>query len=468
MPGTLFYLWQVRSFKVRLSLDFIETLTLDLKDQPPEEEHGGLLLGRILDNDTVEVTGFEFIRSKHHRGAAYDLGGGERYSFEQHVRNLSRRGSPNPVGYFRTHLRPGLFLDQSDFALMNESFSDLPSIALTIGMDGPSPSNAGIFFWEDGDIDRGRTELMFPFNADALRVQGPVVQETCAPAIRGNVRAWAPEPKSSLTSVLWGTAFAILVFAVFSQFHRGSGRAREIENISVHPAAPAPAPNGGTRQSPLRQELQVVSRTPPESPSARIPLADAEPRPAGAEGNQGETGEGVAAAEAGARTIPTQSQSTVAGRGPETRKSELRSGLLEQLNGAVSIRDTARGLVATVPDSAFTGSELRTDVSGRLARLVAEVLAHPGLRIDVEGNSDSGAGEALSSQRAEAVRRSLVAQGLPNGIVTARGLGDAHRFGPNTSVEGREANRRVEIVISGDPIGDVPLWEHPYTLTPNP
>jgi hypothetical protein len=51
--------------------------------------------------------------------------------------------------------------------------------------------------------------------------------------------------------------------------------------------------------------------------------------------------------------------------------------------------------------------------------------------------------------------------------VTAHGLGDTDLFGPNTSAAGRAANRRVEIVISGDPIGDMPFWDHPYTLAPS-
>ncbi len=151
---------------------------------------------------------------------------------------------------------------------------------------------------------------------------------------------------------------------------------------------------------------------------------------------------------------------------PDTRKSDLRMALLDQLNGVTAMLDTARGLVATVPDSDFTGPEPHAAVSGRLARIATIVMAHPGLSIDVEGNSDTGAGQGISSERAEAVRRALVARGVPESRVTAHGLGDTHLFGPNTSVAGRAANRRVEIVISGDPIGDLPLWDHPYTLAP--
>jgi len=176
--------------------------------------------------------------------------------------------------------------------------------------------------------------------------------------------------------------------------------------------------------------------------------------------------ERAAQAEANVHAALIQPQITVVRAQPDTRKSQLRMGLLEQLNGVLYMRDTAKGLVATVPDSAFAGSELHPVVSDRLARLAAVVEAHLGLRIDVEGNSDTSTGEEMSARRAEAVRRTLVAQGFPAGSVTARGLGDTRPFGPNSSAEGREANRRVEIVISGDPIGDLPFWNHPYTLTP--
>lgn len=171
-------------------------------------------------------------------------------------------------------------------------------------------------------------------------------------------------------------------------------------------------------------------------------------------------------AEASAWTVLIQPRVTVVAPAQDTRKSDLRMGLLDQLNGVVSVRDTARGLVATIPDSDFSGAELRPSLSGQIARIAALVEAHPGLNIVVEGNTDSSATEALASERAESVRRVFIAQGLPAGSVTARGLGDTHLFGPNSTAAGREANRRVEVIISGAPIGDLPFWDHPYALTP--
>jgi outer membrane protein OmpA-like peptidoglycan-associated protein len=237
-------------------------------------------------------------------------------------------------------------------------------------------------------------------------------------------------------------------------------RRREEETVATARTEVADA-----QQAQVRAEAQT-QRARSEADAAEI-RADAE-RAARerAEADAEAARERAAQADENAHAALIQPQITVVRQQPDTRKSQLRMGLLEQLNGVVYMRDTARGLVATLPDSAFAGSELHAPVSDRLARLAAVVEAHPGLRIDVEGNSDTSAGEAMSARRAEAVRRTLIDQGFPAGSVTAHGLGDARPFGPNSSAEGREANRRVEIVISGDPIGDLPFWNHPYTLTP--
>lgn len=153
---------------------------------------------------------------------------------------------------------------------------------------------------------------------------------------------------------------------------------------------------------------------------------------------------------------------------PDPQKSGLRMRLLEQLNGVLSTRDTPRGLVVTVADSDFHGSELREGSSGQIGRVATILAQYPGLRVDVEGYTDTSASDAVSWRRAEDVQHVLVGQGLPSGSVSARGLGDARPVVSNASVAGREQNRRVEIVISGGPIGDMPFWDRAYNLTPVP
>lgn len=148
------------------------------------------------------------------------------------------------------------------------------------------------------------------------------------------------------------------------------------------------------------------------------------------------------------------------------RKSALRVSLLEELNGAFTTRDTPRGLVVTIPDTAFRGDLLPNETSASLAHVSATVAAHPGLRIEVEGHTDSESAAGGAAKRAEDVRAALLAHGLPAGtVISARGMGASRPLASNSTPGGREENRRVEIVISGDPIGDLASWDHTYPLT---
>ena len=119
----------------------------------------------------------------------------------------------------------------------------------------------------------------------------------------------------------------------------------------------------------------------------------------------------------------------------------------------------------TIPDAEFNGPELRGVATGQVARVASILAAHPGLRVEVEGNTDSAATEALASRRAEAVRGVVLGGGLPANAVTARGLGNSRPLTSNASASGRVENRRVEIVISGDTIGTMPFWDRSYTLS---
>jgi outer membrane protein OmpA-like peptidoglycan-associated protein len=153
-------------------------------------------------------------------------------------------------------------------------------------------------------------------------------------------------------------------------------------------------------------------------------------------------------------------------RPPEAypQRSTTRMRLLEQLNAPLPTRDTPRGLVATIPGSDFDGTALRGQAAEQIGRVASVIAAHPGLRVEVEGHTESPDKDGLSRRRAEAVRDALVRRGLPATIVTARGLGNSRPLYANTTAGGREENQRVEIVISGDPIGSLPFWDRTYSL----
>lgn len=143
----------------------------------------------------------------------------------------------------------------------------------------------------------------------------------------------------------------------------------------------------------------------------------------------------------------------------EQEKQTLRAQLLQQLNSILATRDTARGLIANMGDVLFrSGSfELRPEARERLAKVSGIVLAHAGLHLEIEGHTDSiGTDEynqQLSERRANAVRDYLVQQGINADSVVARGLGKSAPVATNDTPEGRQQNRRVEMVLSGDVIG---------------
>jgi outer membrane protein OmpA-like peptidoglycan-associated protein len=137
----------------------------------------------------------------------------------------------------------------------------------------------------------------------------------------------------------------------------------------------------------------------------------------------------------------------------------LRAQLLEQFNRILETRDTPRGLVVNMADVLFdTGKyDLHPGTREKLARLSGIMLAHPGLNLEVEGHTDStGSDElnqTLSERRAETVRGYLIQQGLVADHVTAKGFGKTMPVADNNSAAGRQQNRRVEIVVSGEVIG---------------
>jgi outer membrane protein OmpA-like peptidoglycan-associated protein len=143
----------------------------------------------------------------------------------------------------------------------------------------------------------------------------------------------------------------------------------------------------------------------------------------------------------------------------EQEKADLRAQLLQQLNTILATRDTARGLIANMSDVLFkTGSfELLPGARERLAKISGIIIAHPGLHLEVEGHTDSVGGDdynqKLSENRAQAVRDYLVQQGIADNSIVFRGLGKNQPVATNDTPDGRQQNRRVELVLSGDAIG---------------
>jgi outer membrane protein OmpA-like peptidoglycan-associated protein len=166
-------------------------------------------------------------------------------------------------------------------------------------------------------------------------------------------------------------------------------------------------------------------------------------------------------AEQAAQQAQTQAQAQLSASRDANQVSALRVRLLEDLNGVLPATDTPRGLVVTVADTDFSGDSVRGSAAEKIARVSAILASQPGLRVSVEGYSDGAGKQATSEGRATAVRRVLTNTGLAASSISAIGLGDSRPIGP----PGQPENSRVEIVISGDPIGSLPFWDHTYSLS---
>jgi outer membrane protein OmpA-like peptidoglycan-associated protein len=143
----------------------------------------------------------------------------------------------------------------------------------------------------------------------------------------------------------------------------------------------------------------------------------------------------------------------------DVERVELRALLLSQFNAVLQTRDTPRGLVVNMSDVLFdTGKySLRPLAREKLAKVAGIVSGHPGLRLDVQGYTDSVGGDEynqrLSEQRGSAVRDYLTQSGMAQASVTTEGFGKTQPVASNDTAQGRQQNRRVEIVISGEIIG---------------
>jgi OmpA family len=141
------------------------------------------------------------------------------------------------------------------------------------------------------------------------------------------------------------------------------------------------------------------------------------------------------------------------------RKRETRMQLYEEMEKSLPTLDTTRGLVATVSDESFRGAGLRTVYADHLAGMASTLARHPGVHIDLEGYSSTAEGQPLSRERADAVRRALIAGGVSAKSAAAAGLGDTRPLGSNATPQGQKQNSRVEIVVTGESIGDAPFWQ---------
>jgi outer membrane protein OmpA-like peptidoglycan-associated protein len=226
-------------------------------------------------------------------------------------------------------------------------------------------------------------------------------------------------------------------------------------------SANAQAKSQGQADDAIRQKEQAQS----ETANAQVAKAQAESDAAKAQSdmavNQAASAAAVSAAQADAdrsRLAAQQAESNV--QQAEADKAAMRTRLSEQLNTILQTRDSARGLIVSMSDVLFdTGKyALKPGAREKLAKVAGILLAYPGLNIEVGGYTDNVGGDAmnqtLSQNRAGSVRDYLVNQGVATNSVSAKGFGNTLPVATNDNSAGRQQNRRVELLVSGEAIGN--------------
>jgi outer membrane protein OmpA-like peptidoglycan-associated protein len=168
--------------------------------------------------------------------------------------------------------------------------------------------------------------------------------------------------------------------------------------------------------------------------------------------------ERVAAERARLESEARAEQASRAAAAAEQEKARLRAQLQEQLSVILETRESARGLIVSMPDVLFDTARhtLTPGAREKLAKVAGVLIAYPQVAIQVEGHADSVGDEErnqlLSERRADSVRDYLVRQGVPAQSIVAVGYGESRPIVSNATAAGRQQNRRVELVVSGEAI----------------
>ena len=201
-----------------------------------------------------------------------------------------------------------------------------------------------------------------------------------------------------------------------------------------------------------------------DAAKARNETADAQSATAKAKADMADSQASSASALSAAQADAEQSRlaaqkSELSAQQADADKATMRAKLSEQLNSILQTRDSARGLIVSMSDVLFdTGKfSLKPGAREKLAKVAGILLAYPGLNIAVGGYTDNvgsdSMNQTLSENRAGSVRDYLVNQGVLTGAVSATGFGNTLPVATNDNSAGRQQNRRVELLVSGEAIG---------------
>lgn len=197
--GAAAYVWEDPgdSIMIQINLDVIERLGAAVEEGLGVSgrgfEIGGILLGQSRPGNSrvIVIDDFEVIPSQHLRGASYTLSPKDRQALGA---RLERRKRGQVVGYFRSHTRPGLYLDQDDFSVISSYFPDPSNVFLVIRPSAEGPATGGFFFWEEGEMNRRSSYRQFPLDRERLmRGDFPVTERHAVTAAQRPLPAPAVE-----------------------------------------------------------------------------------------------------------------------------------------------------------------------------------------------------------------------------------------------------------------------------------
>jgi outer membrane protein OmpA-like peptidoglycan-associated protein len=254
--------------------------------------------------------------------------------------------------------------------------------------------------------------------------------------------------KGSKKQVIAAARDAVQTAADARQISLKRAEADQIATQQVEAQSAAAAAQEAAAAAETKQKQEEAARQQAEIQKLRAQRDAAEQTAAAAQAN--------AASQA---ALQGEKEAQAAAAQAELEKQQLRATLLEQFNRVLPTTDTPRGLKVNMGDVLFATAKYELQPPGReaLAKLSGIVLAHPGLRLSIEGYTDSTGtdvfNQTLSDQRANSVRDYLIQQSLEATSVTATGFGETNPAASNDTSAGRQLNRRVEIIISGEVIG---------------
>jgi hypothetical protein len=193
VSGRPFYMWQVsgKLIFVQLSFDVIDRMHPQVMRgfamlKSRGAEIGGILLGKSEPGlpRKVSIEDFDAVRSEYQTGPSYNLSENDLVAFEAAIahRNSGAKSTGlSPVGFYRSHTRDELYMDDADLALAHRYFPSPCNVFLLIKPLPTRTSVAGFFFWEEGKIHHESSYLQFPFDSRALGERATPPAPQCQP-----------------------------------------------------------------------------------------------------------------------------------------------------------------------------------------------------------------------------------------------------------------------------------------------